>query len=89
MSDGWAKKCSCETKPYEFTCGVICAGLSVRKQEQQREYVPMERQILDEALKKRESTHELSRLLLRWRWIGMDDEAKRLQAMVNTLLAEE
>jgi hypothetical protein len=87
MSAGWAKKNSCETK--EFTSGVICAGLSVGKQEQQRECVPIERRILDEALKKLEATHELSRLLLKLRWIGMEDEAKRLQAMVNTLPAEE
>jgi hypothetical protein len=49
----------------------------------------MERQILDEAVKKLEASHELSRLVIKLRWIGMEDEAKRLQAMVNTLPAEE
>lgn len=50
----------------------------------------MERQRIEcEALKKPEATHEWSRLVLKLRWIGMENEAKRLQAMINTLPAEE
>jgi hypothetical protein len=33
--------------------------------------------------------HEAAKLVMKLRWIGMEDEAKRLQAMVNTLRAEE
>jgi hypothetical protein len=50
----------------------------------------MERRVLEhEAVKKLETAHEWSRLVLKLRWIGMEDEAKRLQAMVNTLPAGE
>jgi hypothetical protein len=46
----------------------------------------MERQRLEhEAAKKLEATQECSRLVMKLRWIGMEDEAKRLQAMVNEL----
>jgi hypothetical protein len=31
--------------------------------------------------------HEAAKLVMKLRWIGMEDEAKRLQAMVNTLRA--
>jgi hypothetical protein len=33
--------------------------------------------------------HEAAKLVMKLRWIGMEDEAKRLQAMLNTLRAEE
>jgi hypothetical protein len=33
--------------------------------------------------------HEAAKLVIKLRWIGTGDEAKRLQAMVNTLRAEE
>jgi hypothetical protein len=50
----------------------------------------MQRQRLEhEAVKKLEPTHEWSQLILKLRWIGMEDEAKRLQALANTLPAEE
>jgi hypothetical protein len=49
----------------------------------------MERQLKHEAVKKLEPTHEWSQLILKLRWIGMEDEAKRLQALANTLPAEE
>lgn len=50
----------------------------------------MERQQLEHELsKKPEAAHEWSRLILKLRWIGMEDEANRLQAMVNTLPAGE
>jgi hypothetical protein len=49
----------------------------------------MKRQRLEHDPVKLEAAHELSRLILKLRWIGMEDEAKRLQAMANTLPAEE
>jgi hypothetical protein len=50
----------------------------------------MERQRFEhESAKKLEATQECSRLVMKLRWIGMEEEAKRLQAMVNTLRAEE
>jgi hypothetical protein len=50
----------------------------------------MERQRLErEAVKKLEPTHERSQLILKLRWIGMEDEAKRLQGLANALPAEE
>jgi hypothetical protein len=33
--------------------------------------------------------HEAAKLVMKLRWIGMEDEAKRLEAMLNTLRAEE
>jgi hypothetical protein len=45
----------------------------------------MERQRLveHEAAKKLEATQECSRLVMKLRWLGMEEEAKRLQAMVR------
>jgi len=35
------------------------------------------------------SPHDWARLLRKLRWIGLDDEAKRLEAALSTLPAEE
>jgi hypothetical protein len=42
-----------------------------------------------EAVKTLETAHEWSRLVLKLRWVGMEDEAERLQAMMNALPPEE
>ena len=44
---------------------------------------------LVEATKLVQETHELGRLIHKLRWIGMKDEAKRLEFAVSTLPPDE
>ena len=37
----------------------------------------------------RDSPHELAKLIRKLRWIGLDDEARRLELAVSTLPPEE
>jgi len=55
-----------------------------------KERVSMERQRDEhEVVRSLEAAHEWSRLVLKLRWVGMEDEARRLQVMMSTVPAGE